>query len=261
MEVICVANQKGGVGKTTICYHLAWMLHAAGGRVLVIDMDPQGNLSWTFGANDDLASAIFREGIIQKTTIRDRLDLVSSTTALGSQDRGFSEERALDLKRALQSESADIVLIDTPPTLGMFTVVSLIASSIVITPMLAKAYAIQGTVDLSATIELVQRKYNQNLEHIGYIVNSFERTTKADQQALELIRDKLGADKVISVIPKSIKVEEAIRLGKPVWEHEPNNPAARAFLELARLLTAGSPVAARDVNVASALVGETGVAG
>lgn len=241
MQVICVANQKGGVGKTTISYHLAWMLQEAGSRaglrVLAIDMDASGNLSSTFKkADSQTAQTIFQEGRLEPVRIEEGLDLVPAGLELVQHDVGLTGEGLMALRRVIEKTSYDFVIIDSPPSLGRFLSLCLAAADIVLVPIHASLYALEGMRALEHTLSVIRDSHNPNLRLLGYVVNRFERTN-AENDALAVLKEHVGSEMILGIIPKSIKVEEALRVGRPIWKYDPRNPVSKAYLDIALLVT------------------------
>lgn len=259
-NVITVANQKGGVGKTTISFHLAWIMQEAGGpsglRVLAIDMDASGNLSSTFKKKgESRVDKIFTEGRIDPIVVAPGLDLLPSATSLVQHDSGITGDGLNILRRAIDRTDYDFVIIDAPPSLGRFLSLCLAAANLVIVPVHATMYALEGMTDLKNTMDVIRESYNPGLSLLGYVVNRFERTN-AENDALRVLKENVGEDQILSIIPKSVKVEESLRLGKPIWKHEPTNPVALAYRNLAVLVTGSntrqtSPDAPTIVQVAA----------
>lgn len=240
-SVIAVANQKGGVGKTTISFHLAWIMQEAGGpsglKVLVIDMDASGNLSSTFKRRgESRVDKVFTEGRIDPVSIAPGLDLLPSSTSLVQYDSGLTGDGLSVLRKAIDKTAYDFVIIDAPPSLGRFLSLCLAAANFVIVPVHASLYALEGMTDLKNTMDAIRDSHNPALSLLGYVVNRFERTN-AENDALRVLKENVAEDQILSIIPKSVKVEEALRLGKPIWKHEPTNPVALAYRNLALLVT------------------------
>ena len=249
MTVIALANQKGGVGKTTTAINLGAALAKLGQRVLIFDFDPQANSSAGLGIRtqgqttyDVVIGGAHAKDVAVETSVAG-LMLVPATPALAGADvelvpmmaREFRLKRALDAVRG----SYDYVLIDCPPSLGLLTVNALTAADEVIVPVQCEYLALEGLGQLTATLELVRRNLNSSLKLRGLLLTMFDGRTNLSQQVADEVR-KHFANTFKTVIPRSVRLSEAPSHGLPISTYDPTSRASRAYDELADELIAGS---------------------
>jgi len=245
---ISIANQKGGVGKTTTAINLGGALAELGYRVLCIDMDPQANLTVGLGISLSDVHASMSDVLAEDRTPLEEiirptempgLSVAPATLELASTEVELFTAigREMVLRDALSgwvNRQFDVVIIDCPPTLGLLTINSLVASSRVIIPVQTQYYAIKGLTALIKVINTIKLKLNHDLEIMGLLATFFDGRTVLAREMLENLRE-LGDHRVFNtMIKQTVKLGEAPLTGKPVTEYASNSSAARAFRELAR---------------------------
>jgi len=243
---VCIANQKGGVGKTTTTVSLAAAIAEYGARVLLVDLDPQGNATTGVGLRaqegdpstyrvlvDDLPmrEATVPTGIDGLDVVRSSLDLAGAEVELVP---AFSREHRL--KRALESVTGDydVVFIDCPPSLGLLTINALVAADQIIVPIQCEYYALEGLGQLLRTIELVGQSLNRELALGGVILTMFDGRTNLSQAVVDEVRSYFGNDAYATVIPRTVRLSEAPSFGQPITVFDPQSRGARAYQRLAR---------------------------
>jgi chromosome partitioning protein len=247
-RILTIANQKGGVGKTTTAVNLAASLAAAERRTLLIDVDPQGNAGSALGIRrDESESSIYEVMLddvplakaIRKTELK-FLDLVPASKHLVGAELELAEVdgRESRLRRAIETVAADYeyVVIDCPPSLGLLTLNGLVAAQGVIIPLQCEYYALEGLADVLKTIELVRAAANPNLRVDGIVLTMFSPNNLANQVADEIRRT--FADQVFdTVIPRNVRLSEAPSHGKPILLYDVASKGCQSYLELAREVT------------------------
>jgi chromosome partitioning protein len=242
--VIAIANQKGGVGKTTTAINLSAALALTGKRVLLIDLDPQGNSSLTFLDHNTIEHSIYDlltemdvlpEVVIKKTSIA-TLDVLPSRINLAKFESKLLGEfdAPFRLKDRIEGvvKTYDCVLIDTPPTLGLITVNALVASDYVIVPIQPSYFALEGTDDLLETVEKVKARPNPRLQVLGVVITLLDKRTTLAKDIQEQIRAVFG-DKVFkTVISKSVRLEESPAYKETIFTFAPNSSGAAEYSNL-----------------------------
>jgi len=251
-RVIAVANQKGGVGKTTTAVNLGACLADLGYRTLVIDLDPQGNASTGLGINpralessmyDVLLHDVPLEDCIEGSSIRNLFVAPASLDLAGAEIElvpAFSRE--LKLRTAINDvlDDYDYVLIDCPPSLGLLTVNAMAAATEVLVPIQCEYYALEGLGQLLRNVELVQKSLNQRLEVSAIVLVMYDARTKlADQVATE-VRTHFGDKVCRNVVPRTVRLSEAPSFGQPIITFDPSSRGAIAYRELAKEVSGGT---------------------
>ena len=252
-RVMAVANQKGGVGKTTTAVNLGACLADIGYRVLVVDLDPQGNASTGLGINiRDLQGSMYDvilhdlpiEDCVEPTSVRNLFCAPSSLDLAGAEIElvpAFSRE--LRLKKALDDvrDDYDFVVIDCPPSLGLLTVNGLAAATEVVVPIQCEYYALEGLGQLLRNVNLVQRNLNPGLEVSAIILVMYDARTKLADQVVNEVREHFGAKVCRNVVPRTVRLSEAPSFGQPIIAFDASSRGAIAYRELAKEVSGGTP--------------------
>jgi chromosome partitioning protein len=250
-RVITIANQKGGVGKTTTTINLGTALAAIGERVLVVDLDPQGNASTGLGIDrksrdrsiyDVLMGQRLLDDAIMETAVP-RLSIVPSTLDLlgfeqeimGARDRSFRLRNAVrEAGTAADRDLAiDYVLVDCPPSLNLLTVNALAAANSVLVPLQCEFFALEGLSQLLQTIEHVRDSLNPSLSIHGIVLTMFDRRNNLSNQVVEDVRKHMGSSVYETIIPRNVRVSEAPSFGKPVLLYDMHCAGSQAYIRLA----------------------------
>jgi chromosome partitioning protein len=259
-QTIACANQKGGVGKTTTVVNLATYLALAGDRVLVIDLDPQGNATSGFGVDRSSVDRSVYDGLLDTVNLADLqiptgiegVDLLPSSMALAGADVELAplEQRERRLARLIdRSEAAhDYILIDSPPSLGLLTVNALTAADSVLIPIQCEYYALEGLTQLIATINLVRDHLNPGLEIKGVVLTMFDARTNLSADVAAEVRRHLESAVFDTVVPRSVRLSEAPSYGLPIALYRPESRGAIAYKALADEFRARAAVGARAVG-------------
>ena len=245
-RTIAIANQKGGVGKTTTSVNLSACLAQLGKKILLIDADPQGNATSGVGISkgevqhciyDILIDDVEPKDVILSTKV-ENLDVIPATISLAGAEIELVStiSREVRLKHALQSveEDYDYIIIDCPPSLGLLTLNAFTASDSVIIPVQCEYYALEGLSQLLSTIRLVQKHLNKNLVIDGVLLTMLDARTNLGIQVIEEVK-KYFQDKVYkTIIPRNIRLSEAPSHGEPIIVYDPRSRGAEVYLELAK---------------------------
>ncbi len=241
-RIICFANQKGGVGKTTSCVNLAAALHAKGHRVLLVDADPQGNASSGMGADKNTVPGLY-DVLINRVSAADAIvetpygDVLPSNVRLSGATVELvdAEEREYVLKKALEpiAENYRYIFVDCPPSLGLLTVNALAAADSVLIPVQCEYYAMEGLTDLIRSMKLTKKSFNPDLFTEGILLTMYDRRLSFSEQVAKEIRKYFGTVVFQTVIPRNVRLAEAPSHGKPVVAYARLSRGADAYERLA----------------------------
>ncbi|GAA5144488.1 ParA family protein [Pseudonocardia eucalypti] len=249
-RILTIANQKGGVGKTTSAVNLAAALAAYGMRVLVIDLDPQGNASTALGVEHSSGTPSIYEALIGEISLLDAvrrstqspdllcvpatIDLAGAEIELVSMVARESRLQQALSDRVVAELDVDYVLIDCPPSLGLLTVNALVAAAEVLIPIQCEYYALEGLGQLLNNIELVRAHLNTDLQVSTILLTMYDGRTKLADQVTSEVREHFGDRVLRTVIPRSVKVSEAPGYGQTVLAYDPGSRGAMSYLDAAR---------------------------
>ena len=245
MLVMAVANQKGGVGKTTCCVNLSAELGRLGVRTLVVDADPQGNSSSALGIDrntldcsvyDVIAGDMPASGAVRETPWENVFLLPATLDLAGAEvELAGAMSRESRLRRKMSDlEGYDIVLIDCPPSLGLLTVNALVASDGILVPVQCEYFALEGLGQLLRTMDLVRSYLREDLSLSGLVMTMFDGRTRLSREVVEEVRRQFGDLVLDTVIPRNVKLSEAPSHGRPIGYYDPSSSGAEAFRDLAQ---------------------------
>jgi chromosome partitioning protein len=251
-RVMAVANQKGGVGKTTTAINLGAALAELGYRVLIVDLDPQGNATTGLGINsrnleatiyDVLLHDVPMEDAVEPTSLRN-LFVVPATIDLAGAEIELVPvfSRELRLRRAIEPITADFdfIMIDCPPSLGLLTVNGLAAASEVVVPIQCEYYALEGLSQLLRNVNLVQTNLNPRLEVSTIVLTMYDARTRLAEQVVQEVRRHFGAKVCRHVVPRTVRLSEAPSFGQPIILFDSTSRGALAYRELAKEVSGGA---------------------
>ena len=243
-KVVAIANQKGGVGKTTTAVNLSSCVAALGKKVLIIDLDPQGNTTSGYGiAKRSVEQGTYEllidgaevEQVIQKTKFR--ADIIPSNTRLAGAalELADMENRVMRLRKALAPIMGryDYIFIDCPPSLDLLTLNSLCACDTVLIPIQCEYYALEGLSELMSTLKTVRKKYNRMLDIEGVVFTMYSGRLNLTIQVVEQVKKFFGDKVYKTTVPRSVRLSEAPSSGQPINFYEPNGKGAEAYMDMA----------------------------
>ncbi|HEY6030652.1 MAG TPA: AAA family ATPase [Gaiellaceae bacterium] len=248
-QVIAFANQKGGVAKTTSTLNLAVAFKERGFKVLVVDLDPQGNLTMSQGLNPDTIERSMYDVLVHRIPIDEiivereidlavsSIDLAGAELALASQ---IGRERALEKALAPVKERYDFILMDTPPSLGLLTINAFVAAGGVIVPVQCEYLSLRGLVQLENTLAMVRENLNPEVEIIGILPTMFDKRTTHAREAVEILQENFGDLVYNTRIRKTVRYAEAPVKGSSVLAYDPDGDAAMLYRDLAKEVLNGA---------------------
>ena len=244
-RIIAIANQKGGVGKTTTSINLSAALAAKGKKVLVIDTDPQGNTTSGYGIDKNeldysvydlmLGECSVHDCIIKN--VIDNVSIIPSNVDLSAVEIELigKEQKEYILKKEIDyvKDMYDFIIIDCPPSLSMLTINSMTTANSVLVPIQCEYYALEGLSDLLHTVNLVQERLNPDLAMEGVVFTMFDARTNLSNQVVENVKNYLGQNIYKTVIPRNVRLAEAPSYGQPINVYDPKSAGAEAYSMLA----------------------------
>lgn len=244
-KVISIFNQKGGVGKTTTSVNLCAGLGKLGKRILLIDIDPQGNATSGLGLENESDVPIIYDVLTNQSDIKDSIrsssaenvDMIGSNNDLAGLEIEFAKagdwENILKDKIEKIKDQYDYIFIDCPPSLGILSIIGLVASDSVIIPIQCEYYALEGVSQLFKTIKMVKKSLNKNLEVEGVVLSMFDGRTNLSIQVVEEVKAYFKGKVYVSIIPRNVRLAEAPSHGLSVMDYDNKSKGAQAYMDLA----------------------------
>jgi chromosome partitioning protein len=248
-RVIAFANQKGGVAKTTTTLNLGVALAEKGHNVLLVDLDPQGNLTMSQGFNPDAIERSMFDVLVHKLPITEIIEQAEVAVAVASIDLAGAElalssmigrERALEKALLPVREAYDYILIDTPPSLGLLTINAFVAADGVIVPVQCEYLSLRGLVQLQNTLTMIRENLNPNVDIVGILPTMFDKRVLHSREAVEILQENFGDLVFKTRIRKTIRYAEAPVKGLSVLKYDPTGAAAEAYRDLAKEVLHGA---------------------
>lgn len=248
-KVIAFANQKGGVAKTTTTLNLGVALHELGHEVLLVDLDPQGNLTMSQGMNPDAIERSMFDVLVHRVPISDVIHRVEVDLAVASIDLAGAElalsaligrERALEKALVEVRDRYDFILLDTPPSLGLLTINAFVAATSVIVPVQCEYLSLRGLVQLENTLAMVRENLNPEVRVEGIVPTMYDGRTLHAREAIEILEEHFGDLVFQTRIRKTVRYAEAPVKGSSVLRYDPAGPAAQAYRDLAKEVLDGA---------------------
>jgi len=250
-KIIAIANQKGGVGKTTTAINLSAAMAALGKKILVIDTDPQGNMTSGFGVDKNEVENTVYELLLEDCTteeaiiknVVDNVDLISSNVNLAAVEIELIGVEGKDyiLKKEIEwvKDKYDYIIIDCPPSLNMLTINAMTTADTVLVPIQCEYYALEGLSQLIHTINLVKERLNENLDMEGVVFTMYDSRTNLSAQVVENVKANLQSKVYETLIPRNIRLAEAPSFGMPISIYDPKSAGAEAYMKLAEEVIEG----------------------
>jgi chromosome partitioning protein len=248
-RVIALANQKGGVAKTTTTLNLGVAFRELGHRVLLVDLDPQGNLTMSQGMNPDAIERSMFDVLVHRIPISDVIEHREVDVAVASIDLAGAElalssmigrERSLEKSLVEVRDRYDFILVDTPPSLGLLTINAFVAATGVIVPVQCEYLSLRGLVQLENTLAMVRENLNPHVGVEGIVATMYDGRTLHSREAIEILEENFGELVFKTRIRKTVRYAEAPVKGSSVLKYEPNGPAAEAYRDLAKEVLHGA---------------------
>lgn len=245
-KIMAVVNQKGGVGKTTTTVNLSACLAKLSHKVLLVDIDPQGNASSGIGVDKSALDRCVYDLLVHDEPVKnvivksstENMDIIPATIDLAGAEIELvsAMSREFRLKTALQEvrDEYDYILIDCPPSLGLLTVNALAASDFIFVPIQCEYFALEGLGQLMRTIQIVQKHLNPKLEINGVVLTMFDARTNLAQQVIEEVKNHFQNKVYNTIIPRNVRLSEAPSFGEPIISYDPASKGAQAYMNLAR---------------------------